>query len=38
LLEEGSPGLAALNTTATLAGAFLAGWLGMACARQLLGR
>jgi CrcB protein len=38
LVEEGSPGLAALNMTATLAGALLAGWLGMACARQLLGR
>jgi CrcB protein len=38
LLEEGSPGLAALNTTATVAGAFLAGWLGIVCARQLLGR
>jgi CrcB protein len=37
-LEEGSPGLAALNITATLAGAFLAGWLGLLCARQLLGR
>ena len=29
LLEEGSPGLAALNMTATLAGALLAGWLGI---------
>jgi len=38
LLEEGSLGLAALNTLATLAGAFFAGWLGMLCARQLLGR
>jgi CrcB protein len=38
LLEEGSPGLATLNITATLAGAFLAGWLGMLCARQLIGR
>jgi CrcB protein len=38
LLEEGSPGLAALNMTATVAGAFFAGWLGIVCARQLLGR
>jgi fluoride exporter len=38
LLEEGSPGLAALNTTATVLGALTAGWVGMLCARQLLGR
>jgi CrcB protein len=38
LLEEGSLGLAALNATATIGGAFVAGWLGMVCARQLLGR
>jgi CrcB protein len=38
MLEEGSPGLAALNATATLVGALIAGWLGMLCARQLLGR
>jgi CrcB protein len=38
LLDEGSPGLAGLNATVTVAGAFLAGWLGMICARQVLGR
>jgi fluoride exporter len=38
LLEEGASGAAALNATATILGAFAAGWLGMLCARQLLGR
>lgn len=38
LLEEGSLATAALNATATILGAFVAGWLGMWCARQLLGR
>jgi CrcB protein len=38
LLDEGSPGVAALNVVLTLIGAFVAGWLGMICARQLLGR
>jgi CrcB protein len=38
LLDEGSRGVAALNVAATLIGAFVAGWLGMVCARQLLGR
>ena len=38
LLDEGSPGVAALNVAVTLIGAFVAGWLGMICARQLLGR
>jgi CrcB protein len=38
LVEDGSPGLAALNITVTVAGALLAGWLGLVCARQLLGR
>jgi hypothetical protein len=37
-MEEGAPGAAALNATATIVGAFAAGWLGMLCARQLLGR
>ncbi|HMF97544.1 MAG TPA: CrcB family protein [Vicinamibacterales bacterium] len=38
LLDEGSPGLAGLNATVTIAGAFLAGLLGLLCARQWLGR
>lgn len=38
LLEEGSPGVAAVNALVTIAGAFLAGWFGMICAKQLLGR
>jgi CrcB protein len=38
LLEEGSTGAAALNAALTIVGAFLAGWLGMLLARQLLGR
>lgn len=37
LLEEGAVGAAALNATATIAGAFVAGWLGVVCAKQLLG-
>lgn len=38
LLEEGAVAAAALNAIATIGGAFAAGWLGMLCARQLLGR
>ena len=38
LLDEGSPGLAALNATVTIAGAFLAGLFGLIFARQWLGR
>jgi CrcB protein len=38
LMEEGAAGAAALNATATILGAFAAGWLGMLCARQVLGR
>lgn len=38
LLEEGAVGAAALNAAVTLAGAFAAGWLGLLCAKQLLGR
>ena len=37
LLEEGAVGVAALNATATIAGAFVAGWLGVVCTKQLLG-
>ena len=38
LLEEGSTGSAALNATLTILGAFAAGWLGLVCTKQLLGR
>jgi CrcB protein len=38
LLEEGSTGAALLNASATIVGAFIAGWLGMLSARLLLGR
>jgi CrcB protein len=38
LLEESALGPAALNAVATIVGAFAAGWLGMLCARALLGR
>jgi CrcB protein len=37
LLEEGAVASAALNATATIAGAFMAGWLGVMCAKQMLG-
>ena len=38
LLEEGAHGPAALNAGATIVGSFVAGWLGLMFARQLLGR
>ena len=38
LFEEGARGAAVLNATATIFGAFAAGWLGMLSARLLLGR
>jgi CrcB protein len=38
LLEEGAAGTAALNTMLTIVGAFAAGWLGLLCARQVLGQ
>jgi CrcB protein len=37
LLEEGATGAAALNAAVTLVGAFVAGWLGLLCAKQLFG-
>ena len=37
LLEEGALGPAALNAVITIAGSFAAGWLGMLCARELVG-
>lgn len=38
LMEEGATGAAFVNAVATILGAFAAGWLGMLCARQFLGR
>lgn len=38
LLEEGSTAEAMLNASATILGAFVAGWLGLLSARLLLGR
>jgi len=38
LLQDGASGAATLYAVATIAGAFAAGWLGMLCAKQLLGR
>jgi fluoride exporter len=38
LLEEGATGAAVLNAAGTILGAFAAGWLGLLCARQFLGR
>jgi CrcB protein len=38
LLEEGALASAAANVATTLAGAFLAGWLGVLCAKQLIGQ
>ena len=38
LLEEGATAAAAVNAAATIGGAFAAGWLGMVCAHQLIGR
>jgi fluoride exporter len=38
LLATGASRLASLYATATIAGAFAAGWLGMMCARLVLGR
>lgn len=38
LLEEGASGAAAVNAIATIVGSLAAGWLGLVCAKQLLGR
>jgi CrcB protein len=38
LIEEGALAEAAFNAASTIAGAFGAGWLGMLCARLVLGR
>lgn len=38
LLEEGALGTAGLNLALTLVGGFIAGWLGLVTAREVLGR
>ena len=38
LLEQGALEAAAVNTITTIMGSFAAGWLGLMCAKQLLGR
>jgi CrcB protein len=38
LFEEGAPATAFVNITVTLLGGLIAGWLGLAAARGLLGR
>lgn len=38
LFEEGAPATAALNLALTLFGGFMAGWLGLITAREILGR
>lgn len=38
LLQDGAPGLAALNVGLTLAGCFAAGWLGLVTSRQIFGQ
>ena len=38
LVEEGAPMTAALNLALTVAGGFMAGWLGLIAAREMLGR
>jgi fluoride exporter len=38
LLEEGAVAAAALNAAVTIVGAFAAGWLGLLCAKQLIGQ
>ena len=38
LFEEGAPAAAVMNLGLTLFGCFLAGWLGLVAARELLGR
>ena len=38
LVEEGAPTTAALNIGLTVVGGFMAGWLGLVTARDILGR
>ena len=38
LFEEGAPATAFLNLSATVIGGFMAGWLGLMAAREVLGR
>ena len=37
-LEDGAVGAASLNAMLTVVGAFAAGWLGLLCAKQVLGQ
>ena len=38
LIQEGALAPAALNAGLTIGGGFAAGWLGLVCARQILGQ
>ena len=38
LFEEGAPATATLNLALTMLGGFMAGWLGLVTAREILGR
>jgi CrcB protein len=38
LLEQGAAFAASVNFVGTVLGAFVAGWMGVLCARQLLGQ
>ena len=38
LFQEGAPATAVMNLSLTLFGCFLAGWLGLVAAREVLGR
>ena len=38
LIQDGAVAPAALNAGLTIAGGFAAGWLGLVCARQILGQ
>jgi fluoride exporter len=38
LFEEGAPATAVVNLALTVIGGFIAGWLGLVAARELLGR
>jgi CrcB protein len=38
LLQDGAPGLAALNATVTFVGCFAAGWLGLITSKHLFGQ
>jgi CrcB protein len=38
LFQEGAPATAAMNVALTMLGGFMAGWLGLVTAREVLGR